>query len=633
MTSIKSLCLLFLLTTFMPLNFSSSIQEVVASEVSIQETDVFSASVNRPFHHNEHALLTVDLNEDLDIEKIEADVTQLGGVKNLQISKELLQVTLSVSADVEAGEYLIPVTLYGENDESYYSEAEVTVLPGDKDLGEIDWDEEIIYFMLTDRFYDGNESNNNPYDLDYKGADNQRGTYQGGDFKGISERIDYLSDLGVTTVWISPIVANIAYDVSAGSSDGAFYGYHGYWAQDFKRLNPHFGTLEEFHELIDTAADHDIKIMVDVVLNHAGYGMHPDDSKLDNPPEGYPTEEERAVFQDMLRLDPGLDSQTQSLSGLPDFTTEDREVAKQLIDWQTAWLEMSKTPKGNSIASFRVDTVVHVDNTTWQQFRNELTLIDPSFQLIGEAWGASATSPEGYLNSGMMDSVLDFEFKNYARDFINGNMKGVNSRLIRRNEALSSAATVGQFLSSHDETGFLYILNGDTDKYKLAATLQLTVKGQPVIYYGEELGQSGANNWPIYDNRYDFDWEIATEDNEILNHYKKLISFRKEFSEILARGSREVIAESVEDQWSIVARSYNSDQVYIVFNLSDESHKVTLPISGDSSAVIVDHYNDQKYSVSDESMDNLTIQIDIPPLTQGGTMLLSLEDGNLFPFE
>src|SRR5699024_11433387 len=94
-----------------------------------------------------------------------------------------------------------------------------------------DWSSDVCSsdLMLTDRFKDGDESNNNPWDLAYEEADNQRGVYQGGDFKGITEQIDYLDELGITTIWISPIVSNIAYDVSAGTNDGAFYGYHGYW--------------------------------------------------------------------------------------------------------------------------------------------------------------------------------------------------------------------------------------------------------------------------------------------------------------------------------------------------------------------------------------------------------------------
>ncbi|XJS10143.1 alpha-amylase family glycosyl hydrolase [Aerococcaceae bacterium WGS1372] len=605
----------------------------IAKAEAVEDTEELEATVNQPIQPNSHSLLTVEWTGDMNqLEKLVVDTSQLGGSKQLVMSTDLGAVTLSVNYDVEAGIYYLPITATDKSGNEYYTEAEIEVIEPDSSEKGVSWDEEIIYFVLTDRFQDGDPTNNNPYNLDYKRADNQRGVYQGGDFKGITESLDYLEELGVTTIWISPIVSNIKYDVSSGSSDGSFYGYHGYWAEDFESLNAHFGNLEDFHELIDASAERDIKIMVDVVLNHAGYGMNPEvDVNDEEVPQGYPIEESRAKFEGMIRQNAGVDSLTQELSGLPDFLTEDPIVYEQLVDWQTAWLELSTTDKGNAISSFRVDTVIHVDNVAWQHFRNELTKLDPTFNLIGEVWGASAISPKGYLNSGMMDSVLDFAFKDYARNFINGDIRGVNSRLIRRNESITSSAQVGQFLSSHDEVGFLYTLAGDVDKFKLAVSLQLTAKGQPVIYYGEEIGLSGANNWPFYDNRYDFDWE-ATENNEILNHYKKLIQFRKDYSDVITRGDRSVITESVADRWTIVERFYNDEQVYIVFNLSDTPLSVELPLTTETT--VIDYYSEKEYEVlRDDDTDTPILQLELTPLSEGGTMLLVVEDGEIVPFE
>lgn len=599
---------------------------------ALELTEELIATVNQPIQSNSHSLLSVEWSGDTDdLESLVVDASQLGGSSQLVMSPDLMEITLSVSHDVAEGTYYLPITATDNSGAEYYTEAEITV--AEPELGEdyVSWDEEIIYFMLTDRFKDGDESNNNPYELDYEEADNQRGIYQGGDFQGITESLDYLEELGVTTIWISPIVSNVKYDVSSGSNDGSFYGYHGYWADDFESLNPHFGTLEDFHELIDAASERNMKIMVDVVLNHPGYGMNPEkDGEMEDVPQGYPTDEDREKFNEMIRQDVGMDSLTQELSGLPDFLTEDPQVYEQLVEWQTAWLDLSTTEKGNAISSYRVDTVIHVDNVAWQHFRNELTKLDPTFNLIGEAWGASATSPKGYLNSGMMDSVLDFEFKEYARSFINGDIRGINSRMIRRNEALTSTAQAGQFLSSHDEIGFLYMLGGDVDKFKLAVSLQMTAKGQPVIYYGEEIGLSGANNWPVYDNRYDFDWNDV-EGNEILDHYKNLIGFRKEFSDIMTRGDRSVITQSIENRWTIVKRSYEGESVYLVFNLSDEELTVELPLSKGST--VVDYYSQTEYEAQSTDSADFTVNVELTPLSQGGTMLLVVEDGEILPFE
>ncbi|SDC30062.1 pullulanase, extracellular [Pelagirhabdus alkalitolerans] len=604
-------------------------EEEAPEEYEGEEDISVEASVNRDFHYNEHALLDVEIDNasDLSISRIEADTSAIGGSSNLNISPELNRVTLSASRDTSPGEYSIPVTVVDENGGQYTTETPVTIVEREKADGEKDWDEEVIYFMLTDRFSDGDESNNDPYDLDYDQYDNDRGTYQGGDFKGVTNNLDYLDDLGVDTVWLSPIVENVAHDVEYASDEIPYYGYHGYWAKDFEELNPHLGTIDEFHELIDEAASRDIDIMVDVVLNHPGYGMHPDDEIEEGAPEAYPTNEDREKFEDMIRLDPGSDDLTMELAGLPDFKTEEQQVREQIVDWQVDWIERSTTDSGNRISSYRVDTVKHVDDTTWQHFKNELVQEDPAFKLIGESWGANYQDDHGYLNTGTMDSLLDFDFKNYASQFVNGSLEEANETLTERNAFMDNHATLGQFLGSHDEDGFLYNQDGDVGKLKLAATLQLTAKGQPVIYYGEELGQSGADNWPEYDNRYDFAWE-EVEDSAILDHYQSILSFRDDYSHILSRGDRSVVAGSNDDGYLIVEREYDGESVYVAFNQANEAQEVYLEVT-ESDAELMNYYSDDVISVETSDDDSHLVSFEIPAMDDGGTALLSVDNGQL----
>ena len=597
------------------------------AEISVE------ATVNRSFNYNEHALLDVEItnDSDLSIRRIEADVSVLGGSSSLSISPELNRVTLSVSSDIEPGEKTIPIKVVDETGGVYTTEATATITERIKAEGEHDWDESIIYFMLTDRFADGDPSNNDPYGIGYDQiTDNPRGAYQGGDFKGVTENIDYLAELGVNTIWITPIVENVGYDVSHVSSDGTYYGYHGYWAKDFERLNPHLGTLAEFHELIDVAAEHNIDIMVDVVLNHIGYGLKPNES-LEDPPAGYPTDEDRARFEGMIREESGSGDEKMELGGLPDFKTEEASVREQIVDWQTAWVEKSTTPNGNAIASYRVDTVKHVDQVTWQHFKNELVEIDPTFKLIGEAWEGNYAYMR-YLNAGQMDSVLDFGFKGYARNFVNGNIVQANNSLIERNNMIASDATLGQFLGSHDEDGFLtHAVEGDEGKLKLAASLQITAKGQPVIYYGEELGQSGANNWPEYDNRYDFGWDIV-EDNDILDHYQTVLEFRNDYSELLSRGTRSTVAGSNSNQWLVVERAHEGESVYVGFNVAEEEQDISLFVSNED-VIVTDHYSDQTYTATENEDGEFVVNLIAPSLADGGTLLLSVKNGNILPEE
>jgi pullulanase len=590
-----------------------------------------SGSVNpAEIDYNQNAVLAVDvqgLTDGIEISKITADASALGGSEALEIDPSLKEVTIAVDDNVTAGTKSIPLTVIDSFGNPHNGTATVDVKTR-QSVGEndFDWDESIIYFMLTDRFFDGDSTNNDPYNQNYE-AKNDRGTYQGGDFKGITQKLDYLDELGVNTIWISPIVENVKYDVRS-EDEHSYYAYHGYWASNFGQLNPHFGTMADFHELIDAAHDRGIKIMVDVVLNHTGYGLKDIDGSLANQPSGYPTDEERSTFSNLLRQgsNVGTDEVVGELAGLPDFKTEDPEVRQQIIDWQTDWIEQATTASGNTIDYFRVDTVKHVEDATWMAFKNAITEKMPEHKMIGEAWGASADNQQGYLETGMMDSLLDFDFKNIAHSFVNGNLNAANDALTTRNAKIDNTATLGQFLGSHDEDGFLHVAGNDEGKLKVAASLQATAKGQPVIYYGEELGQTGANNYPQYDNRYDLAWN-QVEGNDVLEHYKKILNFRGDHSEVFAKGERTTIAGSDADQFMVFARTHENEAAYVGLNVADSAKEVILTVDGEN-AVVTDHYSGETYPATAGK-----VTLTIPSKADGGTVLLTVENGAIIPAE
>jgi pullulanase len=602
------------------------------SKITYDKVDLAVSGSVQPaeIDYNQNAVLTVDvqgLTDGLEISKITADVSGLGGSETLEIDPSLKEVTIAVDDNITAGNKTIPLTVTDSFGNAHNGSATVTVKTrqavGENDF---DWDESIIYFMLTDRFFDGDSSNNDPYNQNYE-EKNDRGTYQGGDFKGITEKLDYLDELGVNTIWISPIVENIKYDVRS-NDEHSYYAYHGYWASNFGKLNPHFGTMEDFHNLIDSAHERGIKIMVDVVLNHTGYGLKDIDGSAENQPAGYPTDEERSTYSNLLRqgYDVGDDEVVGELADLPDFKTEDPAVRQTIIDWQTKWIEEATTDKGNTIDYFRVDTVKHVEDTTWMAFKNAITKKMPEHKMIGEAWGASADNQQGYLETGMMDSLLDFDFKNIAKSFVNGSLKSANDALIARNDKIDNTATLGQFLGSHDEDGFLHAVGNDKGKLKVAASLQATAKGQPVIYYGEELGQIGANNYPQYDNRYDLAWD-KTESNDVLAHYQKILNFRSEHSEVFAKGERTAITGTDADQFMVFARTHGNEAAYVGLNVADDAKEVILAVDGEN-AVVTDHYSGDTYNASAGK-----VTLTIPSKADGGTVLLTVEGGTITPAE
>lgn len=587
------------------------------SVITYQKYDLTVTAKTNPslFNYRESSVLevTAAAKEDVEIKKIIADLSALGCSNSVSIDPTLKSIALSVNDDITAGIKNIPVKVYDIYGNVYKTEAEVEVTTATK-TEDFDWDEAVIYFMLTDRFNNGDSSNDDPLGIGYDKT--VSGSYHGGDFKGITQKLDYLKDLGINTIWISPIVDQIGQNI--GDSANCYYAYHGYWAKDFEKLNPHFGSLEDLKELIDAAHDKGIKIMVDVVINHAGYGLKEGETGTD---PNFPSLADQLRFAGMFRTDGSTDTVTGEVSGLPDFITEDPAIRNTVLSWQTAWIEKCKTDKGNTIDFFRIDTAKHVDKATLQALKIAATKVKPDFKYILEAW-YSSSELDAYLNNSLADGVLNFDFKEIAKSFVKGNLESAETALESLNEKGSSSATYGNFLGSHDEDGFLYIIGKDNvGGLKNAITLQATSKGQPVIYYGEELGLSGANNYPQYDNRYDMNWQLATAENDILAHYQKVLNIRKEYSKIFAKGNREKIAGSDAEGFIAFTRAYQNEAVVIAVNQTSESKEITLKVPFKVGSIVKDAYSAQTYTVTKDGM----VTAKLPAAKEGGTVVLTGE--------
>lgn len=565
--------------------------------------------MNASFNYNENNVVKFTVNQDendtkkMEVASASIDVSSLGGSSTLAIVPDLQAVTISATTDTSLGKKTLPIVVTDQYGNEYSTSVQVEVTARTKkNAKDFDWDESVIYFMVTDRFFDGNESNNTASGAQTYGKDNA-GLYHGGDFAGITQKLDYLEDLGINTIWITPIVENIpgVTVTDTGKEDVPYNAaYHGYWASDFTKLNPTLGTEEEFQTLIDQAHSRGIRIMVDIVVNHAGYDTD---------------------FGNMIRSGDDVVSgsdQKDSLSNLPDFKTEDPAVSAQLVKWQTQWV------KDFGIDYFRVDTVKHVENDTWAELKNALTEVDSDFKMIGEYAGGGYASNGNTLGTGEMDSDLDFDFNDQATNFVKGNISSVESFLTSRNSVLNNTYMTGQFLGSHDEDGFKKkLLDGGmaedaaTAASMVAASLQITAKGQPVIYYGEEIGQTGLNNYPYQTNRYDFDWSIVSNDNKTYQHYKKMLSIRNAYTDVFARGDRKTILASDENGYDIVSRSYKGTKLYVGLNIKDVAQTVEIPVSESNGTILKDLYSGTSYTVN-----NGKVEVTIPAAADGGTVVL-----------
>ena len=407
-----------------------------------------------------------------------------------------------------------------------------------------DWTDAVLYFVVLDRYADGDPGNNAGVDRSAKGA------FHGGDLKGLIGRLDDIADLGATAIWITPVVKNIPGPVTgAGFPD---WGYHGYWADDFLSLDPRFGTEADLKNLVSEAHRRGIRVLLDVVYNHAGY-----ESRYLGDPKT------KDWFRREDRGTCGSDDLTSCVAGLPDFKTELPEVADYLLHAQIEWA--AKT----GLDGFRLDTVKHVDHPFWQEHRKRTReRLGKSFFLIGEVWGGDAQSLDPWFAGDEMDAGFDFSFQGSTVGFLEGRGRtAAFDHYLKSREKVRSGYLLSPYLSSHDVPGALSLLGGDVPKFRLAALLELTVSGLPMIYYGEEVARPGGD-WP--ENRSDMPWggsdvlpgKGLSRDEALRADYKKLIAIRRAHP-ALSRGTYESVS-SAGDLLVFLRRDAASRDVVVV---------------------------------------------------------------------
>jgi len=438
-----------------------------------------------------------------------------------------------------------------------------------------DWRDEVIYEVLVDRFANGRKDNDLVDGVHIRPGDLAR--HQGGDWRGLANNLDYIQDLGATTIWISPLVAN----VSRGPKQD---GYHGYWANDFTRINARYGTLAELRQLVRKAHARGMKVIVDVVTNHTGqvffYDFDGDGAAGAGEveprfsPHG-PYEATVAWLEDKPHIfDYGLDrsgepgervldarhfhrqGQTNDFldrlqifngdfpTGLRDIDTEQDAVVRGMVDTYLRWVELT------DVDGFRLDAVPHVPHLFWQRFARELRQElhwrgKERFLLLGEVFHGDGEVLAGYTREGGLDSVFDFPLKWQVVDgFLLDGKPASNARqaLETNREHFPTVAHphgIGlnpwqarvALVDNHDMARIRRELD-DPFVAELAMTLIFTVDAIPSVYYGTE--QELAGGWG--DDSREVLWDTGyRRHTRMFGHLQKLSRLRRE-SLALRRG-------------------------------------------------------------------------------------------------
>lgn len=400
--------------------------------------------------------------------------------------------------------------------------------------------DDLIYFMMTDRFNDGDKTNNQNAKKD------SMSSYHGGDFQGIIDKLDYIKDLGFTTIWISPVVEN-----QVG-------GYHGYWATDFYKTNENFGPMEKLKELVTKAHEKDIKVIVDLVVNHTGQ-LHP---WVSDPAYSDWFHD----YGNIIDYNNQEEVELGNLSALPDLKQENTKVKKYLIDMAKWWI------KETDIDGYRLDTTRHVAKDFWVDFVKEIKNDYPDFYMIGEVFNGDAAYVGSYQKTGL-DGLVDFPMY-YAMNDVFGGMQPA-TRLAEVINATNSAYTnkymMGTFLDNHDVPRFISQITDSTDKrLTQALTFEMTYTGIPVMYYGTEIALDGGAD---PDNRKDMDFSAKSPITDVV---RKLTKLRKD-NMALTRGDFKLL--QTDDNFISYSRSFESNTVIVSFNISDKKIDKALDLS------------------------------------------------------
>lgn len=472
------------------------------------------------------------------------------------------------------------------------------------------WEDQVIYFLITDRFADGDTTNNNQGGNEYDQTDLRK--FSGGDIQGIIDQLDYIQGLGATAIWITPPVANQWWDPAF-----QFSGYHGYWAENFKEVDKHFGGLELYQKLSHEIHERGMYLIQDIVLNHTGNffqyenGYNKDSVNLFYEPNKHSTPISKPTQYPFNLNDPTDSIQrdaniynwtpniinyedpeqklTYQMAGLDDINTKNILVRDVLRDSYGYWVNVV------GVDGFRIDTIIYVELDFWDDFMNSVNEEFPGINKVAKntgrdnflTFGETFISSEPFQNEGDVEvaSYMGTKEKSTLNSMLNYPLyytinrvfsQGLPTKLMdyRLNTFVNDTIyrnpyQMTNFLDNHDWSRF--INSSSPAALKQALFLLYTLPGIPVIYQGTEhlFTESRAS-------MFKEGWGSKGKDHfnqeaEVYQLLKSLAEVRQK-DKVLTRGDLEVL-QSSEVSSGVLAykRTYQDKQYIIVFNTADQS--------------------------------------------------------------
>ncbi len=447
----------------------------------------------------------------------------------------------------------------------------------------------ILYFMVLDRFKNGNPANDEPVD-DPNIA--HRANFQGGDIAGITKKIKdgYFTNLNINSIWFTPITQNpLKGFVEFPAPQRTYTGYHGYWPVSLTTIDHRFGNDAELHELVSVAHSHGINVILDYVSNH----VHKENPLIINNPEWatdmvLPDGTINIRLWDEHRLTTWFDTFLPSL----DFTIP--EVVETMSDSALYWIEKF------NLDGFRHDATKHIPTNYWRTLTTKIKqrFPDRTIYQIGETFG-SRELIASYIGSGLMEGKFDFNLYFDARMVFateTHSFDMLNNSIQESFSYFGNHSLMGNITGNHDMPRFISFASGalsfdeDTKEAGWARqievkdpvgynrliqllTFTMTIPGIPVIYYGDEIGMPGAND---PDSRRMMRFENLGEKEQWVKETTKILNgLRRSNMEFLYGDFRTL---HVETDTYAFARSYFDKIALVAFNKSNEVKEIVLEI-------------------------------------------------------
>jgi len=413
-----------------------------------------------------------------------------------------------------------------------------------------DWmKDSVIYQVFPDRFYPGNSSTDQGDNQDWY-SDVSWDSKLGGTIKGITDKLSYLEELGINVLYLNPIFTSRS--------------NHKYDTGDYMNIDPEFGSKDDFKELVDRAHDRGIRVVIDGVFNHCGIDFWAFQDVLNHQED---SEYVKWFHINSFPINTGYDEAGNRIKpsyesfgyfgGMPKLNMANQQVRDYIFKMTAYWSSEF------GIDGWRLDASDEISFDFWRAFRQHIKAINSEIGLIGEVW----YDANQWLLGDQYDSVMNYKFRTALVDFIaekSIQASTFSERLQYTRLKYKNPVQIGlwNLIGSHDTERFLTLCQEDKDLLKLGAILQFTLPGNPLIYYGDEIGMFGGKD---PDCRKGMVWKEDGQDLELFNFYKQLISLRKQYP-LMANGDYKEIQVDDDAEFLLYQVSQETKSIYVAIN-------------------------------------------------------------------